>query len=91
MLISLLYYLGKISPTISYEDPDQSPVLDVYEAQILREKWSCGMDMPYCMRLTFSTKFSKVCLAVCLSLVIAKIFGLFSSEASHIYNSKCLS
>jgi len=41
---------GKISPTISYEDPDQSPVLDVYEAQILREKWSSGMDMPYCMR-----------------------------------------
>eukprot|EP00088_Acartia_fossae_P012815 TRINITY_DN16631_c0_g1_i1.p1 TRINITY_DN16631_c0_g1~~TRINITY_DN16631_c0_g1_i1.p1 ORF type:complete len:495 (-),score=93.14 TRINITY_DN16631_c0_g1_i1:127-1611(-) len=38
---------GRLPPPVSYTDPDQSPLKDGYEAQVLREKWSCGMDVPF--------------------------------------------
>jgi hypothetical protein len=40
---------GKMDRPVSYENPDQSPVLDIYKEQLLKAKWSSGMDMPYSM------------------------------------------
>lgn len=40
---------GIIAPPVSYEDTCQSPIIDIYDAQLLREKWSSGMDMPHSM------------------------------------------
>eukprot|EP00088_Acartia_fossae_P012865 TRINITY_DN1665_c0_g1_i1.p1 TRINITY_DN1665_c0_g1~~TRINITY_DN1665_c0_g1_i1.p1 ORF type:complete len:484 (-),score=131.38 TRINITY_DN1665_c0_g1_i1:879-2330(-) len=57
---------GKTAPLVSYEEPDQSP-LTGYDAQIMREKWSCGMDMPGGTARTQGLKhFSKWYLAIFL-------------------------
>lgn len=40
---------GNPEPPTTYDDPEQTPLKNGYEAQMLREKWACGMDMPHSM------------------------------------------
>ena len=35
-----------MKPPVAYQDPDQTPLKTGYEAQMLREMWSTGMDLP---------------------------------------------
>jgi len=40
------FVTGKALPPITYKNPDQSSLKSGYDAQLLREMWASGMDMP---------------------------------------------